>query len=146
MSRPASKPTAPESPRRDAIVLRFAGDAGDSMMLAGLRFAAAAAQAGNDVHTLLLPPIEIRAPAGATTAGVVAITPGVPATGATGASGATTQGTAAVSGAAGAAGAAGVAGGVGAAGGLARADRTRASSMEAPVSAAITPPAGRIIR
>lgn len=68
MSRPASKPSAPATPRRDAITLRFAGDAGDSMTLAGVRFAAAAAQAGNDVHTLILPPIEIRAPAGATTA------------------------------------------------------------------------------
>jgi 2-oxoglutarate ferredoxin oxidoreductase subunit alpha len=50
---------------RDRAVLRFAGDSGDGMMLAGMRFAAAAAQAGNDVHSLTLPPSEIRAPVGA---------------------------------------------------------------------------------
>lgn len=50
------------SPR--SFVLRFAGDSGDGMILAGLRFAAAAAQAGHDVQTLPICPSEIRAPAG----------------------------------------------------------------------------------
>jgi 2-oxoglutarate ferredoxin oxidoreductase subunit alpha len=49
---------------RPRVALRFAGDSGDGMMLAGTRFAAAAAQAGNDVQSLPLPPSEIRAPAG----------------------------------------------------------------------------------
>lgn len=49
---------------RDRVAVRFAGDSGDGMVLAGTRFAAAAAQAGNDVQARPLPPSEIRAPAG----------------------------------------------------------------------------------
>ncbi len=67
-SPPSSSAAATPKEVRDAVVLRFAGDSGDGMMLAGMRFAAAAAQAGNDVHSLPLPPVEIRAPAGATAA------------------------------------------------------------------------------
>lgn len=67
-SNPSTASLATSVSMRDAVVLRFAGDSGDGMMLAGLRFAAAAAQAGNDVHVRQIPPIEIRAPAGATTA------------------------------------------------------------------------------
>ncbi len=63
---PSAVKTLPQA--RDAVVLRFVGDSGDGMMLAGIRFAFAAGQAGNDVQTLPLPPSEIRAPAGATAA------------------------------------------------------------------------------
>lgn len=53
----------------DDATIRFAGDAGDGMQLAGAQFAAASAWFGNDVVTLPDAPAEIRAPAG-TLAGV----------------------------------------------------------------------------
>ncbi|MCI0380682.1 MAG: 2-oxoacid:acceptor oxidoreductase subunit alpha [Gemmataceae bacterium] len=53
----------------DAATIRFAGDAGDGMQLAGAQFTLATALAGNDFRTLPDPPAEIRAPAG-TLAGV----------------------------------------------------------------------------
>jgi len=52
-----------------SVTIRFAGDSGDGMQLAGTQFADAAALAGNDVSTLPDYPAEIRAPAG-TIAGV----------------------------------------------------------------------------
>jgi len=55
--------------RRDSIVIRFAGDSGDGMQLAGMQFTAESAMAGNDIATLPDFPAEIRAPAG-TLAGV----------------------------------------------------------------------------
>jgi 2-oxoglutarate/2-oxoacid ferredoxin oxidoreductase subunit alpha len=55
--------------RRDSIVIRFAGDSGDGMQLAGMQFTAESALAGNDIATLPDFPAEIRAPAG-TLAGV----------------------------------------------------------------------------
>jgi 2-oxoglutarate ferredoxin oxidoreductase subunit alpha len=51
------------------VVIRFAGDSGDGMQLAGLQFTDASAILGNDVRTLPDYPSEIRAPAG-TVAGV----------------------------------------------------------------------------
>lgn len=54
---------------RDALTIRFAGDAGDGMQLAGAQFTSVSAQLGNDVCTLPDFPAEIRAPAG-TLAGV----------------------------------------------------------------------------
>ncbi|MBT8197634.1 MAG: 2-oxoacid:acceptor oxidoreductase subunit alpha [Acidimicrobiia bacterium] len=56
--------TAPTIDRRDRIVLRFAGDSGDGMQLAGTRFTAASALFGNDLATLPNFPAEIRAPQG----------------------------------------------------------------------------------
>jgi 2-oxoglutarate ferredoxin oxidoreductase subunit alpha len=53
------------------VVIRFAGDSGDGMQLAGNRFSAASALFGNDLSTLPNFPAEIRAPAG-TVAGVSA--------------------------------------------------------------------------
>lgn len=50
-------------------VIRFAGDSGDGMQLAGTQFTDTSAVAGNDVATLPDYPAEIRAPAG-TVAGV----------------------------------------------------------------------------
>ncbi|HXW84756.1 MAG TPA: 2-oxoacid:acceptor oxidoreductase family protein, partial [Candidatus Binataceae bacterium] len=55
--------------KRDRIVIRFAGDSGDGMQLAGTQFTAESAFAGNDIATFPDFPAEIRAPAG-TLAGV----------------------------------------------------------------------------
>src|SRR5246500_1978364 len=56
---------------RERVVVRFAGDSGDGMQLAGTRFTDATAVLGNDLATLPDFPAEIRAPAG-TLAGVSA--------------------------------------------------------------------------
>jgi 2-oxoglutarate ferredoxin oxidoreductase subunit alpha len=53
------------------VIVRFAGDSGDGMQLAGSRFTEATAEHGNDFATLPSFPAEIRAPAG-TLAGVSA--------------------------------------------------------------------------
>src|ERR1041384_2364223 len=52
-----------------AVIIRFAGDSGDGMQLAGTQFTDTSALFGNDVSTLPDFPAEIRAPAG-TLAGV----------------------------------------------------------------------------
>src|SRR4026209_388367 len=54
---------------RESVVIRFAGDSGDGMQLAGMHFTNETALAGNDLSTLPDFPAEIRAPAG-TLAGV----------------------------------------------------------------------------
>jgi 2-oxoglutarate ferredoxin oxidoreductase subunit alpha len=56
---------------RERVIVRFAGDSGDGMQLAGSRFTDATAMMGNDLATLPNFPAEIRAPAG-TLAGVSA--------------------------------------------------------------------------
>jgi 2-oxoglutarate/2-oxoacid ferredoxin oxidoreductase subunit alpha len=56
---------------RERVIVRFAGDSGDGMQLAGSRFTDATAVLGNDLATLPDFPAEIRAPAG-TVAGVSA--------------------------------------------------------------------------
>jgi 2-oxoglutarate ferredoxin oxidoreductase subunit alpha len=56
---------------REQVIVRFAGDSGDGMQLAGSRFTDATAMVGNDLATLPNFPAEIRAPAG-TLAGVSA--------------------------------------------------------------------------
>ena len=48
----------------DRVRIRFAGDSGDGMQLAGSRFTEASAIFGNDLATLPSYPAEIRAPAG----------------------------------------------------------------------------------
>src|SRR3989449_2521477 len=48
----------------DRVVIRFAGDSGDGMQLAGARFTSETAVLGNDISTLPDFPAEIRAPAG----------------------------------------------------------------------------------
>src|SRR5438105_10237737 len=53
----------------EAVTIRFAGDSGDGMQLAGTQFTNASAILGNDISTLPDFPAEIRAPAG-TLAGV----------------------------------------------------------------------------
>jgi len=61
---------APKEIRRlERVVIRFAGDSGDGMQLAGERFTSETALVGNDLSTLPDFPAEIRAPAG-TLAGV----------------------------------------------------------------------------
>jgi 2-oxoglutarate ferredoxin oxidoreductase subunit alpha len=57
---PSSTPTE----EIDKLVIRFAGDSGDGMQLAGTRFTDASALFGNDLATLPSFPAEIRAPAG----------------------------------------------------------------------------------
>ena len=57
---PSSTPTE----KLDRLVIRFAGDSGDGMQLAGNRFTDASALFGNDLATLPSFPAEIRAPAG----------------------------------------------------------------------------------
>jgi 2-oxoglutarate ferredoxin oxidoreductase subunit alpha len=64
--------TDPKSPQLvDRVVIRFAGDSGDGMQLAGDRFTTTSAILGNDLATFPDFPAEIRAPAG-TLAGVSA--------------------------------------------------------------------------
>jgi len=48
----------------DRVIIRFAGDSGDGMQLAGDRFTQSTATFGNDLSTLPNFPAEIRAPAG----------------------------------------------------------------------------------
>jgi 2-oxoglutarate/2-oxoacid ferredoxin oxidoreductase subunit alpha len=60
-----------EVQERERVIIRFAGDSGDGMQLAGSRFTDATALVGNDLATLPNFPAEIRAPAG-TLAGVSA--------------------------------------------------------------------------
>src|SRR2546428_3845028 len=70
----ASNPTLERSRRHkieelEAVTVRFAGDSGDGMQLAGTQFTDTSALVGNDISTLPDFPAEIRAPAG-TLAGV----------------------------------------------------------------------------
>ena len=55
--------------QRESVTIRFAGDSGDGMQLAGTRFTDTSALLGNDIATFPDFPAEIRAPAG-TLAGV----------------------------------------------------------------------------
>ena len=67
----AEPPTTAKTETLDKVVIRFAGDSGDGMQVAGSRFTDASALFGNDLATLPSFPAEIRAPAG-TLAGVSA--------------------------------------------------------------------------
>src|SRR5512135_2222200 len=73
MAVPPSEPAAAVAvkPRheRESVVIRFCGDSGDGMQVAGMQFTNESALAGNDLSTLPDFPAEIRAPAG-TLAGV----------------------------------------------------------------------------
>jgi 2-oxoglutarate ferredoxin oxidoreductase subunit alpha len=64
-----AKTTSLEPESIDDVVIRFAGDSGDGMQLAGDRFTDVSAAFGNDLATMPNFPAEIRAPAG-TIAGV----------------------------------------------------------------------------
>src|SRR5215467_12189334 len=65
------KPSSRQAETRqlESATIRFAGDSGDGMQLAGTQFTNASAILGNDISTLPDFPAEIRAPAG-TLAGV----------------------------------------------------------------------------
>ena len=68
----ADPPASPEGRNKEAldtVVIRFCGDSGDGMQLAGTQFTNVSAVFGNDVSTLPDFPAEIRAPIG-TVAGV----------------------------------------------------------------------------
>jgi 2-oxoglutarate ferredoxin oxidoreductase subunit alpha len=62
-------PEGTETEHLDKVIIRFAGDSGDGMQVAGSRFTEASALFGNDLATLPSFPAEIRAPQG-TIAGV----------------------------------------------------------------------------
>jgi 2-oxoglutarate/2-oxoacid ferredoxin oxidoreductase subunit alpha len=59
----------PQPQELESVTIRFAGDSGDGMQLAGTQFTNTSAISGNDISTLPDFPAEIRAPAG-TLAGV----------------------------------------------------------------------------
>ncbi len=69
MSDTKTLPEAVEAEHLDKVIIRFAGDSGDGMQVAGSRFTEASAMFGNDLATLPSFPAEIRAPQG-TIAGV----------------------------------------------------------------------------
>ena len=69
MSSDTETDALPKPEQIDRVVIRFAGDSGDGMQLAGSQFTASSAMFGNDLATLPNFPAEIRAPAG-TIAGV----------------------------------------------------------------------------
>jgi 2-oxoglutarate/2-oxoacid ferredoxin oxidoreductase subunit alpha len=60
----ASNPVTKQVQKLDRVIIRFAGDSGDGMQLAGDRFTQETATFGNDLSTLPNFPAEIRAPAG----------------------------------------------------------------------------------
>ena len=62
-------PTTKTLEELESAVIRFCGDSGDGMQLAGTQFTNVSAVLGNDISTLPDFPAEIRAPAG-TLAGV----------------------------------------------------------------------------
>jgi 2-oxoglutarate/2-oxoacid ferredoxin oxidoreductase subunit alpha len=57
-------PSTKRSDRRSSVIIRFAGDSGDGMQLAGDRFTSETAALGNGLSTFPDFPAEIRAPAG----------------------------------------------------------------------------------
>ncbi|MDP9495423.1 MAG: 2-oxoacid:acceptor oxidoreductase subunit alpha [Actinomycetota bacterium] len=59
-----AEPVTANTETYDKVVIRFAGDSGDGMQVAGSRFTDASALFGNDLATLPSFPAEIRAPAG----------------------------------------------------------------------------------
>jgi 2-oxoglutarate ferredoxin oxidoreductase subunit alpha len=69
VSAPAQAGSKPPAQELESVTIRFCGDSGDGMQLAGTQFTNASAVLGNDVSTLPDFPAEIRAPAG-TLAGV----------------------------------------------------------------------------
>src|SRR6059058_2647581 len=69
MSATAAPPGARKVQEVESITIRFAGDSGDGMQLAGTQFTNTSAILGNDISTFPDFPAEIRAPAG-TLAGV----------------------------------------------------------------------------
>src|SRR2546430_12989439 len=66
---PPAQPNGKRITTLPSVTIRFCGDSGDGMQLAGTQFTDTSALVGNDISTLPDFPAEIRAPAG-TLAGV----------------------------------------------------------------------------
>jgi 2-oxoglutarate/2-oxoacid ferredoxin oxidoreductase subunit alpha len=66
LTRTKPAPARVTAPELRGLVVRFAGDSGDGVQLAGVQFAQATASRGADLMTLPEFPAEIRAPAGTT--------------------------------------------------------------------------------
>jgi 2-oxoglutarate/2-oxoacid ferredoxin oxidoreductase subunit alpha len=64
LTRESEQPEHPEVLELDRVTIRFAGDSGDGMQLAGTQFTKTSAVAGNDISTFPDIPAEIRAPQG----------------------------------------------------------------------------------
>src|SRR5581483_839442 len=64
LTRESQGPDHPEVLELDRVTIRFAGDSGDGMQLAGTQFTKTSAVVGNDISTFPDIPAEIRAPQG----------------------------------------------------------------------------------
>ena len=64
LTRESQQPEGPEVLELDRVTIRFAGDSGDGMQLAGTQFTKTSAVVGNDISTFPDIPAEIRAPQG----------------------------------------------------------------------------------
>jgi 2-oxoglutarate ferredoxin oxidoreductase subunit alpha len=64
LTRESQGPDQPEVLELDRVTIRFAGDSGDGMQLAGTQFTKTSAVVGNDISTFPDIPAEIRAPQG----------------------------------------------------------------------------------
>ena len=63
-TRASGDPAAPDVTELDRVTIRFVGDSGDGMQLAGTQFTKTSAVLGNDISTFPDIPAEIRAPQG----------------------------------------------------------------------------------
>ena len=64
LTRESDQPEHSEVLELERVTIRFAGDSGDGMQLAGTQFTKTSAVAGNDISTFPDIPAEIRAPQG----------------------------------------------------------------------------------
>ncbi len=64
LTKASQQPEHPELLELDRVTIRFAGDSGDGMQLAGTQFTKTSAVVGNDISTFPDIPAEIRAPQG----------------------------------------------------------------------------------
>ncbi|HKS91985.1 MAG TPA: 2-oxoacid:acceptor oxidoreductase family protein, partial [Tepidiformaceae bacterium] len=64
LTKESQNPEQPEVLELDRVTIRFAGDSGDGMQLAGTQFTKTSAVVGNDIATFPDIPAEIRAPQG----------------------------------------------------------------------------------
>ncbi len=64
LTKESQQPEHPELLELDRVTIRFAGDSGDGMQLAGTQFTKTSAVVGNDISTFPDIPAEIRAPQG----------------------------------------------------------------------------------
>ncbi|HYM15211.1 MAG TPA: 2-oxoglutarate ferredoxin oxidoreductase subunit alpha, partial [Dehalococcoidia bacterium] len=64
LTKESEQPEHQQVQELDRVTIRFAGDSGDGMQLAGTQFTKTSAVAGNDISTFPDIPAEIRAPQG----------------------------------------------------------------------------------